>query len=39
MFIKRLGIKKFRNYSDVEAEFNSKKIYSSAKMLKEKLTF
>ncbi len=26
MFIKRLGIKNFRNYSDVEVEFNSKKI-------------
>lgn len=26
MFIKRLGIKNFRNYSDIEVEFNSKKI-------------
>lgn len=26
MFIKKLGIKNFRNYSEVEAEFNSKKI-------------
>lgn len=26
MFIKKLGIKNFRNYSDVEVEFNSKKI-------------
>ena len=26
MFIKKLGIKNFRNYSDIEVEFNSKKI-------------